>query len=155
MDAGGKPSVLSVSAPRLSKASNNGLRGLFRSISSPSIFTFIPREESIGRDKYSVVPLFPASIFSSSISKKAEVASSVMLQSSSIITSAPIALTALIQDSVSSEIRGCLMYETPREKTEMRRALIVWLLDDGIVIFPLSFTEGTFMPSLYAKRKDK
>ena len=125
MEAGGKPSVLSVSAPRLSKASNNGLRGLFLSISSPSMFTCIPREESIGRERYSVVPLFPASIESSSISLKAYVASTVISPFSRIFTSAPMALTALIQDSVSSEIRGCLMYETPREKTEIKRALIV------------------------------
>ena len=68
MVAGGKPSVLSVSAPRLSKASNRGFRGLFLSISSPSIVTLIPREASMGRERYSVVPLFPASIKSSSIS---------------------------------------------------------------------------------------
>ena len=68
-----------------------------------------------------------------------------VIPSSSMEMSAPMALTALMQDSVSSEMRGCFMYETPLEKADINRALMVWLFDDGIMILPLSFTEGIFI----------
>ena len=104
--AGGKPSVLSVSAPRSSRALSRGERGLFLSCSSPSTWTGIPREARRGRERYSVVPLFPASICRLSRPVKADVASTVASPFSLNVTIAPISSTALIHDEVSSEIRG-------------------------------------------------
>ena len=84
-----------------------------------------------------VVPLLRQSMVtvSSAILRRDEstVKSPLLLSS----TTHPSALTALIAARVSLEKSGCRILDFPLAIKAMRRALIVWLFDAGIVITPL------------------
>ena len=127
---------LKISAPSTFRASASGPSGLLLSCSSPVIVTGMPRDAAIGSRRYSVVPLFPASISMLSGSTAAEESTNAVDMSLLKETFAPSAFTASMHDSVSEDISGWRIMLISLEKYAIRNALIVWLFDAGTSIVP-------------------
>ena len=135
---GAQPPADSTSAPIAFSASSRGAAERWRICSSPSKRTGVSDKAARAVARYRVVPELPTSMVPV-VGFGREPKPCTTQSEPSSRTSAPRNSTALRQLNESRLTRGRRRRLSPSAKAAIRRALMVWDLDAGMGILPLTF----------------